>query len=300
MKTRRDTLKLFLATLAAAPLAGAESLSPPVAVRIVDAQTQFYDPTRPQGVPWPEKDSPLYHSAYPKDWLAAASPLGVRETIVVECSKWPQDNDWILNLAAKEKSILGFIGRLQPGTADFPKELKRLAANPIFRGIRVDGDDLRNNISTAEFATNARLLADMDLVLELNGLDDLEPIARLADRVPSLRIVLEHLGNPGDPQNLRAGWKDGITALSKRRNVTAKVTGLAGAGSCRPVLDHAWEAFGDERLLFGSGWPVASSGTSYAGLFSIVAEFFKTKGGEACEKFFWKNSQAAYKWVDRA
>jgi predicted TIM-barrel fold metal-dependent hydrolase len=67
----------------------------------------------------------------------------------------------------------------------------------------------------------------------------------------------------------------------------------------RPVLDHVWEEFGDDRLIFASDWPVSEKGASYEALFKVVAEFFKTKGSEACEKFFWKNSQAAYKWVDR-
>ncbi|MDB6074382.1 MAG: amidohydrolase 2, partial [Verrucomicrobiaceae bacterium] len=223
MKTRRDTLKLCLGALAGTSLA---QTAEPLASRFVDTHTHFYDPTRPQGVPWPAKGSPLDNPAYPKDWLAVASPLGVRETIVVECSKLLEDNDWILNLAAREKSILGFIGRLQPGTVDFTKELKRLAANPLFRGIRVEGNDLRANAGSADYIASAKQLADMNLVLEVNGLNDLELIAKFADSVTSLQIVLDHVGNSGKPDALRPGWKDGITALAKRRNVVTKVSAL--------------------------------------------------------------------------
>ena len=311
MKTRRDTLKLCLGTLAATSLAEAEPLVTPVASRIVDAHTHFYDPNRPQGVPWPAKDTPLYRPAYPKDWAVEASKAGVRETIVVECSKLLEDNDWILNLAAKEKSILGFVGRLMPGSTDFAKELKRLAANLLFRGVRPDNEAMLRNIATPEFVAGTRMLADMDLALDANGLDDLTLIATLADKVPNLRIVLDHVGNSGDPKALRPGWKEGISALAKRRNVFTKVSALVEFNGPEygkaptdpayylPVLNHVWEAFGDERLMFASNWPVSEKGAGYEALFKIVAEFFKTKGSDACEKFFWKNSQAAYKWVDR-
>ena len=311
MKTRRETLRLGLGALAATSLAEAEPMAPPLASRFVDNHTHFFDPTRPQGVPWPGKGTPLDHPAYPKDWLAVASRLGVRETVAIECSKWPQDNDWMLNLATKEKSILGFIGRLQPGTPDFARELKRLAANPLFRGIRVDSDDLRNNIGSPDFAASTKLLADLDLSLEISGLNDLEQVAAFADKVSGVQIVLGHVGSPGDPKALRPGWKDGIHTLAKRRNVVTKVSALveyprpdnskppADPAYYLPVLNHVWDEFGDDRLLFGSDWPVVESSASYEVLFKIVAEFFKAKGSEACEKFFWKNSQATYKWTDR-
>src|SRR5688500_1324278 len=76
--------------------------------RIVDTHTHLYDPTRPQGVPWPGKGTPLDRPVLPADWVAVAAPLGVTETVVVEASKWLEDNAWILNLAAREKSIVGF------------------------------------------------------------------------------------------------------------------------------------------------------------------------------------------------
>lgn len=81
-------------------------------LRVVDAHTHFYDPTREGGVPWPGKGTSLYRPVYPKDWLAVAAPLGANETVVVEASAWLEDNQWILDLAAKNPSIVGFVGNL--------------------------------------------------------------------------------------------------------------------------------------------------------------------------------------------
>src|ERR1041385_4920670 len=104
---------------------------------IIDTHTHFYDPTRPQGVPWPEPtDELLYRRVLPEDYKALAVPEGVTGTVVVEASQWVEDNDWILGLAAEEPFIVGFVGNLQPGAEGFGENLDRFAANPLFRGIR--------------------------------------------------------------------------------------------------------------------------------------------------------------------
>ena len=70
---------------------------------IIDTHTHFYDPTRPQGVPWPPKENQLlYRTVLPADAQALAAPVGVTGTVVVEASAWLEDNQWILDLAAND------------------------------------------------------------------------------------------------------------------------------------------------------------------------------------------------------
>jgi predicted TIM-barrel fold metal-dependent hydrolase len=308
MKTRRETLKLALASAAGTLTASAAQ---PIASRIIDTHTHFYDPKRPQGVPWPPPNTALYRPVYPKDWAALANPLGIRETVVVEASKLVEDNDWILNLAAKENAIIGFVGNLQPADSDFAANVNRLAANRIFRGIRVSGKALSDNAASSEFIAGGKLLANLNLSLDVNGLPDMSIVAALAAKVPELRIVIDHCGGCGDPQNLKQGWKDGMAACTKAKNIFVKVSGLpeqSGAPEGKavietehylPVLDFLWDRFGADRLIYGSNWPVSERGAEYAGVFKMVSGYFSTKGSEACEKYFWKNSLAAYHWIER-
>ena len=286
------------------------------ASRIVDTHTHFYDPSRKEGVPWPDKGSQLYRTVLPRDWLAVAEPQGVRETVVVEASKWVEDNAWILDLAAREKCITGFVGNLLPHDADFAKHLKRFAANPIFRGIRVSGPALVENWERAEFRAGLVLLADAGLSLDLNGLGrQLDAAAKIAAGFPSLRIIIDHVGGAGDAKELTDEWRKGIAALGACKNVFCKVSALQeqsrdsrkewgraprDTAYYTPILDHCWESFGPDRIVYGSNWPVAEKGGSYADQFRIVSEYFSAKGAEACEKYFWKNSREAYRWVDRA
>ena len=282
----------------------------------MDTHTHFYDTARAGGVPWPEKDSPLYRPVFPKDWAAVAEPLGVRETIVVEASKWLEDNEWILQIAAKEKSILGFVGHLLPHEPAFPQQLKRFADNPIFRGIRVSGPDFLDNASRPEFADGIRMLADAGLELDLNGPQDIhEPARKLAEAFPTLRIVIDHVGSAGDPARLNDSWKQSMKALGKQPNVFCKVSALIEQTEesnkawghaprdteyYKTTIDHCWECFGEDRLIYGSNWPVAEKGGTYADQLRIVKEYFAAKGSEVAEKYFWKNAKAAYRWVERS
>ncbi len=282
------------------------------ASRIVDTHTHFYDPARPQGVPWPGKGTSLYRTVLPADWLALASPHGCRETVVVEASPWVEDNQWILDLAEKEKSIIGFVGHLDLGP-EFAANLRRFAKNPIFRGIRWSSSLLVDASKRVDVLSGAKLLAEHGLELDLNGpASALSAVAQLANEVSDLRIVINHLGAPGDPKALRPEWKPAVSAVAQKPNVYMKVSALVeqvkGAeGSAPrdtayylPILDHLWEQFGPDRLIYGSNWPVSDKGGSYDVVFGLVREFFTSKGLEACEKYFWKNAQAAYRWRERS
>lgn len=280
--------------------------------RVVDGHTHFYDPTRPEGVPWPIKDTPLYRTAMPIDWKKVANPLGIQETIVVEASPWTEDNQWILDLADREKCIVGFVGNLNPLEPQFSEHLKRFAPHPIFRGIRWRGELARlNDFPTIVKA--AKELAKLDLSLDLNSVASTLPQAhKLASAVPDLRIIINHLGAAGDPQKLSAEWRENVLQASKQPNVFMKVSALAEqakapAGEAPttvdyylPILDHLWNCFGQERLIYGSNWPVSDRGAPYQTIYKLVSEFFHSKGTETAEKYFWRNSQTAYRWKERS
>lgn len=281
-------------------------------MRVIDTHTHFYDPTRPQGVPWPGKGTKLYRKVLPADWLALAARHGCRETVVVEASPWVEDNQWILDLAETEQSIVGFVGHLDPG-ADFEGHLRRFAKNPVFRGIRWSSSHLADESKKDAVKAGARLLAEMGLELDLNGpCTNLPAAAKLAAEVPELRLVINHLGAPGDPQALRPEWKPAITEIARRPNVFMKVSALVEQVKCAegqapkdtayylPVLDHLWEHFGPDRLIYGSNWPVSDKGAGYDVVFRIVDEFFTSKGSEARLKHFSQNSRVAYRWLERA
>jgi predicted TIM-barrel fold metal-dependent hydrolase len=153
----------------------------------------------------------------------------------------------------------------------------------------------------------ARLLAEHGLELDLNGPPSISAHAeKLAAAVPDLRMVINHLGSAGDPQNISPQWKDGIAAIAQRPNVFMKVSALVEQTKkpegqaphemdyYLPILDYLWQQFGAERLIFGSNWPVSDRGAPYVVLIRIVQQYFQSKGREALENYFWRNATRAY------
>src|SRR5690349_6530205 len=116
---------------------GAASAGAAAPMPIIDTHIHLFDPRRPQGVPWPEKDNAvLYKPALPERYRKIAGPLGIVGAIEVEASPWLEDNQWVLDVAAKEKILVGTVGDIEPGTPAFRKNLERFHKNPLFRGIR--------------------------------------------------------------------------------------------------------------------------------------------------------------------
>jgi predicted TIM-barrel fold metal-dependent hydrolase len=285
-----------------------ESPLPP----IVDAHVHFYDPTRPEGVPWPnKKDDVLYRKTLPADFRRAAGP-SVQGVIVVEASPWLEDNQWLLDLADRAPLIVGIVGHLEPATPSFAGHLDRFAKHRLFRGIRVNGKQLAA-ADTLSLANDLKRLADHDLELDINGGPEMLPtVLSVARRFPWLRIVVNHLANsPIDGKAPPREWQNGMAAVGACPNVFCKVSALVekvqprGAAvpesvdRYRPVLDVAWNAFGADRLIYGSDWPVSRRFATYPTVQRIAVEYFCQRGASTLEKFLSLNAAKAYKWVTR-
>jgi L-fuconolactonase len=278
--------------------------------RIIDTHTHFYDPARPQGVPWPPKtETMLYRSVLPLEYEGFARPLGVTGTIVVEASPWLEDNQWVLDVAQRDPFVVGLVGHLEPGKSEFKAHLERFRRNPLFLGIRVGDEAVSNALTSVAYASDFQLLAETGLEVDALGSLSTE-LVRFADRFWRLRMVIEHLPGepPADPVKREAARRT-LGELGQRGHVFGKVSGVLRRVNghvpldvefYRPALDELWESFGPDRLIYGSNWPVCELVAPYAEVQKVVMEYFDGKGRDAAERFFWKNSRRAYRWTDIA
>ncbi len=233
----------------------------------------------------------------------------------MEASPWFDDNQWVLDVAAKDKILVGTIGNMEPEKPEFPSQLEKLHKNPLFRGIRYGNLWNRNFTSAIDnpvFIAGIKRLADADLVMDTANPDPrlIADIVRLTDKVPSLRVVLDHLPRlekPTDPAALRA-YQNDLRELGKRPQIFVKVSGVVqrvngnvprDPAFYKSHIDELWDIFGENRLLYGSDWPNSDQWAEYPVELAIVREYFMSKGQAAAEKYFWKNSVKAYKWVRR-
>ena len=169
------------------PPTGAEGFT------VIDTHPHFYDPSRSQGVPWPPRDDKLPIAPCCPRIIVPNWCHGLTGTVVVEASPWVEDNQWVLDLAAHDPFIVGFVGSLPVGTTEFAGHLKRFAANRTFRGIRLGSRKLGGTADDYGFFGDLKLMVDHDLSLDFLGGTEILPFAdRLAKEVPSLRIIIDH------------------------------------------------------------------------------------------------------------
>lgn len=277
--------------------------------KAIDTHTHFYDPTRPQGVPWPPaSETLLYKPYYPQQFVTLTEPLGVVGTVVVEASPWLEDNQWILDLAQDNPSIVGFIGNLKLGVPESVTNLKRFTRNPLFRGLRLGERVLAEGLGQRAFERDLAYLGEQRLTIDVIGGPALLPhVVRVAKLAPRLKMVIDHLPF-GAWDNDDAAMRTALAEVAALPNVFAKVSNVVrrvnnrivdDLAFYRPHLDALWQLFGAHRLVFGSNWPVSERVAPYTTLHRIVAEYFATKGKAAGEQFFWENSRRAYGWQAR-
>ena len=134
---RRQFLKRTAALAATAVIEPALSAAP-ASVPIIDTHIHIFDPSRPGGVPWPDKtDTALFKPALPSRYAALAQPhLCVIGAIAIECSPWTVDNFWLQDVVDKNPIMLGYIGDLLPAEPSFAATLEWLHRSPLFLGIR--------------------------------------------------------------------------------------------------------------------------------------------------------------------
>lgn len=306
--SRREFLKttaLATAALGVLPPQSDAFALPPA----IDTHTHFYDPTRKQGVPWPPPgETVLYKPHYPREFQMLTQPYRVAGTVVVEASPWVEDNQWILDLARENPFIVGFIGNLELGKPEFAANLQRFGANPLFRGLRVNARALSLGLGQAAFEKDLQRLGERKYALDVLGNAAMLPdVVRVAKLAPGLRIVIDHLPF-GEWDREVAAMEHALAEIAQAPNVHAKVSNVVRRvegkvverpEAYRPGLDALWKLFGADRLIFGSNWPVSNRVAPYAALHKIVADYFLAKGPGPAEKFFLKNSRAAYRWSPR-
>ena len=311
---RRTFLGASLSIVGAAAMNGAnaKSVDQTQNLEIIDCHTHFYDPTRPEGIPWPSRGSSLYRTVLPKHLRELKQYRKITGTVIVEASPLVEDNTWLLDLAKEDPFIVGIVGNLMPGKDEFAGHLDRFVRNPLFRGIRVSSKTVTDLLNSSSL-DDLKKMIDHDMSLDVNGGPDTPAIvATLAEKLPALRIVQNHIGNvriTADPPP--ADWKAGIEAAAKHANVFCKISALVEGASrdgqkaptemsfYKPYIDFVWNAFGDDRVIYGSNWPVSENAADYKTLQRIVMEYAAEQGKDATAKFCSMNASHAYKWVRR-
>lgn len=244
---------------------------------IVDAHQHFWNVERID-YPWlrrPE-NRPLNRTFAPAMLAPLLEETGIDKTVLVQALDSRQDTKAMLDLADQYSwigAVVGWIPLEQPDMAQ--RQLEKYLEHPKFKGVRhliheeADPDWLVRDA----VIDGLKLLAIMQVPFDVVAVypNHLKHVSTLADRVPKLRMVIDHLAKPPIRSGDMRDWRTQIERAAASPNVYAKISGLNTAGDWAswshrdwiPYVDSAVELFGPDRLMFGSDWPVATLAGTY-------------------------------------
>jgi L-fuconolactonase len=247
---------------------------------LIDAHQHFWRVGQ-NGFSWPKPDLTAIHRDFePIDLLAVGAPVGLAGSVLVQSQPDDRDTDWMLALADQEPLVLAVVGWADLASPEAPDRIATLARNPKLRGLRPMLQSLSDAAWIArpelEPAINAMVAHGLSLdalVLERH----LPHLLTLARRRPDLAIVIDHGAKPPIAANAFAAWAHAIDALAALPQVYCKLSGLlteAAPGqppeALAPYVRHLVSAFGPERLMWGSDWPVLNLAGDYAGWLDLA------------------------------
>lgn len=240
----------------------------------VDAHQHFWTLDRGDyGWLTPELE-PLYRDYLPDDLEPLLAEAGIEKTVLVQAAATTDETRFMLELAADCRFIAGVVGWVDfDDVAAAESALAEFVADPNFVGVRPMIQDIDDPawITRPEFDPVVELLIEADLRFDaLVKPVQLPFLLEFLERHPDLRCVVDHAAKPGIASNARSPWAEDLLAIAERTGASCKLSGLvteAAAGQTRedlaPYVDHLLSAFGADRLMWGSDWPVLNLAGSY-------------------------------------
>jgi predicted TIM-barrel fold metal-dependent hydrolase len=266
------------------------------------------------------------------DYNARAGGPKVDKLVLIESSvgtlpdKIIQSNLWMLETAAAESKILSVVGNLniQQPPASFAQQVTQLSANKQWVGIRIGAGIFQRNtppsLSTIapNVLTNLKLLAKLGLHIDTLGIPG-AVLSQIGAAVPGLTIVMDHFAGKPTTFNVEDSWKADMLAAASYAGLNVKVSDVhklssqavtgrpAGLTQFQPIadptryvpaLEFLWKTFGEDRLIFGTNWPVSDAGGLFVDSIDLeigILESFLT--GRFCagrDKIMYQNALRVY------
>lgn len=277
---------------------------------LIDAHQHFWDPARAD-YPWMNAPElrPIRRAFGPADLSPLLKANGIDASIVVQCRSALEETEEFLRAAHATPSVIGVVGWADLTDAALGDTLDRLRALPggaKLIGIRHQVHDeadpdwlLRADVQRGLAAVFAHDLA-YDLLVRTR---ELPAAIATAKAFPQARFVLDHAAKPPIADGGSAEWSDHIAAFATCGNVWCKVSGLAteakwtdwDAERLFPFVQHVATCFGEDRLIFGSDWPVCLLAGSYGEIKGTLDACLAKLGASVREKAFGVNAKAAYR-----
>jgi len=255
---------------------------------IIDSHQHFWQVGR-FDYPWMSADNAtLYRDYLPPVLEPILSESGVSQTVLVQASNSLAETRWLLELADRHPFIAGVVGWVDLQAGAVADQIEEFCRHPKFVGLRhiVQSEPDDRFLLKPSFCRGISVLEELDLAYDiLIYPKHLGAAAEFVGRFPRQRFVLDHAAKPVIRTGELREWESGLRRLAEFPHVWCKLSGLVTeadwrhwtADQIRPYLDVAFEAFGPDRLMAGSDWPVCTVAADYGRTMALVREYLNGK-----------------------
>jgi L-fucono-1,5-lactonase len=235
----------------------------------IDTHQHFWNLTEAV-YPWLNvSHGPLLRTFEAQELEPQVKAAGIDKTVLVQAANSYEDTVYMLKTADTTPwvgAVVGWVNLLNPDETD--ARLSKYKNHPKFRGVRhlIHDEPDPDWIMQDNVIQSLKVLAEYKLTFDLVGVfpNHLKHVPALCERIPNLRLVIDHLAKPPIKEKKMSPWTDQLKAASQFPNVYAKISGLNtaanwatwNANDLKPYVDFAIECFGAGRCMFGSDWPV--------------------------------------------
>ncbi len=235
----------------------------------IDAHQHFWQLARGDYGWLTEEDHPsIYRDFLPSDLLPLLKDGRIGKTILVQAAPSVAETEFLLDLAGNTSFVAGVVGWVDFEAANAPDTIDRLVRNgkliglrPMIQDLANDGWMLDSHIDPAIAAMKANGLRFDALIKPRH----LRTLLKFLDRHPELPVVIDHSAKPDIAGGGIDRWADDIRRIARNTHAVCKLSGLVteahmgfSTEDIRPYVDALLDAFGAERLMWGSDWPVVN------------------------------------------
>lgn len=275
----------------------------------IDSHQHFwkYDPQRDG---WITDDmSLLKRNFLPEDLTGELRANGFDGSVAVQADQSEEETEFLLSLASQNEWMRGVVGWLDLSSRTLPERLAHFTKFRKLCGLRhiVQSEPDDRFMLRPDFCRGISRLKEFDLTFDILIYPRQLPAAiELVAKFPAQRFVLDHMAKPSIRTSEIDSWAKQIRVLATNPNVWCKISGLVTEASWThwrpadfyPYLDVIFDAFGADRLMFGSDWPVCLLAASYAQVRNLLADYMtqsRIASPDKIDKIFGLNAIEFYK-----
>jgi L-fuconolactonase len=271
----------------------------------IDSHQHFwkFDPIRDSWID--ESMSVIQKDFFPEDLEPILKANGIDGCVVVQSDQSETENHFQIANVDKYDFVKGIVGWVNLSASNIQERLEYFSQFKKLKGFRhvLQGEPQRDFMLRPEFLNGISLLDQYNFTYDILVFpDQLKFVKQFVEKFPNHRFVIDHIAKPYIKDNIIEGWQEDMKAIAEHKNVYCKISGMVTEANWNswkkadfyPYMDVVVNAFGTDRVMFGSDWPVCLVAAKYSEVLDIVKDYFSGYSDLEHDKVFGGNAIEFY------